>query len=72
MPNGCSLAMEVRSAGSAKELNGRPWRAVKGDAIDVLPGDRVMQYRAMFQSGNGDAFPTLSAVRVKLGANGPQ
>ena len=72
VPNGCALAMDVRSAESAKELDGRPWRAVKGESIDVPPGDRVMQYRAVFQSGNGDAFPTLSAVRVKLGANGPQ
>ena len=72
VPKGCSLAMEVRSAGSPTELEARPWRAVKGDAIDVPPGDRVMQYRAVFQSGNGDAFPTLSSVRVKLGANGQQ
>ncbi len=60
IPEGCTLALEARSAPSPKELESQRWRPMKGDLIDLPSADRAMQYRAVFQSTNGDRFPTLN------------
>ncbi|HEV2294453.1 MAG TPA: VCBS repeat-containing protein [Tepidisphaeraceae bacterium] len=66
VPPGSTLKLEVRSAPSADALNTGRWRPVDDESIKLAPADRAMQYRAVFHSDNGDRFPTLKRIRIKL------
>lgn len=63
---GEKLEWLVRSAATPTELEESDWRAVQSDRFAVQPGDRALQYRAVFQSDNGDRFPTLEKVEIVL------
>ena len=34
--------------------------------VALLPGNRLLQYRATFTSDNGDRYPVLDRVEIRL------
>ena len=66
VPRGGGMAIAVRSAATKQELGDRPWREVRGKKFALLPGDRVLQYRATFSSDNGDRYPVLDRVEIRF------
>ncbi len=37
-----------------------------GGRFSLESGDRVLQYQAVFESGNGDSYPILDRVTIEL------
>ena len=66
VPRGGGLSIAVRAAAARKQLASRPWQAVQGRKFTLLPDERVLQYRATFSSDNGDRYPVLDRVEIKL------
>lgn len=68
IPQGASLGFEMRSASNSVGLKNAKWRSVDRGNFSLQPLDRVLQYRAVFRSPNGDAYPALQRVEIKLGS----
>jgi hypothetical protein len=66
IPAKARLTLQIRSASAPSELPRRQWRAVNSDRFAVSREDRCLQYRAIFESDNGDSFPTLDKVSLSL------
>ena len=65
VPTGTRLSFSVRSA--TEELEGQPWHKVEPGAPFTLSTEHsYLQYRATLGSDNGDRFPILDRVEVKL------
>jgi hypothetical protein len=67
VPDGAALDLAVRSAGSADALEEASWRPLDNGRFTLQSTDRVLQYRAVFRSDNGDRYPVLNRVRIELG-----
>lgn len=66
-PEGTELYFEIRSATNRKELYEKGWiRTDDSGNFQVNPGDRFLQYKAVFVSGNGDRYPVLDSVELNL------
>ena len=70
VPTGTRLAFDVRSAPGERELERAAWRTVEAGRFTLNAGDRVLQYRAMFHSDNGDRYPVLDRVELALESGG--
>ena len=67
LPKGTQLKFSVRSAASQPQLQRQPWRPARGShRFSTAPTDRCLQYRAVFQSDNGDRYPVLDRVSIEL------
>jgi hypothetical protein len=66
VPAGTRLDLAVRSAATREQLTARAWTPTADGRFDLTPGDRVLQYRVTFRSGNGDRYPVLDRVSVAL------
>ncbi len=66
VPAGTKLTFTVRAAANETGLPRRPWRAVTDGRFALAPADRCLQYRATFESDNGDRYPVLDRVTVRL------
>jgi hypothetical protein len=66
IPEGTSLRFEIRSAPDTAALDSQPWIDVEGQAFALSKKDRALQYRTTFLSDNGDRFPKLDLVEVRL------
>lgn len=66
VPRGGGLSMAVRSAANANQLKEQTWKPVRGRKFTLLPGDRVLQYRATFRCDNGDRYPVLDRVEIRI------
>jgi len=62
---GSELSFSVRAGENRESLASKPWVKIK-KGFDLQPGDRVMQYQAVFESENGDRYPVLDTVRIVL------
>ena len=67
-PKGTGLAFEVRTAPAAEGLPAQAWRGVGEGGFSIPPQHRVLQYRAVLTSENGDRFPVVDRVRVSVQA----
>ena len=65
-PGASRLLFAVRSAPAAADLAQRQWVPVVRGRFRLPRGDRVLQYRALFTSDNGDRYPILDRVDVRL------
>lgn len=65
-PHHSQLKVEVRSAETPDALATAPWRAVRSDRFPTRSVDRVMQYRLVLLSANGDAYPVVDKVSLTL------
>ncbi|MFN0170093.1 MAG: FG-GAP repeat domain-containing protein [Bryobacteraceae bacterium] len=65
-PPGTRLEFAVRSAAAGQELGRQPWIPVRPDGFQLSPGASQIQYRATFVSDNGDRYPILNQVHVRL------
>ena len=67
-PGGSRLRWYVRSAPAEAELAGSRWIEVPaaGTRFAVAAQDRCLQYRAEFVSDNGDRYPVVDSVQVRL------
>lgn len=67
MPSGTKLLFQVRSASNKKDIQMAGWRDVDPSGkFNVAAGDRCVQYRARFISDNGDRYPVLDRVSLKI------
>ncbi|RIJ46650.1 VCBS repeat-containing protein [Maribellus luteus] len=65
--NGSELEFEVRSAKDRKELDDSKWIKVNDSGrFELGKEDRVIQYKAIFRSENGDCYPVLDEVKIKI------
>lgn len=69
-PEHARLELSVRAAAGPAGLDAAPWHDLADDAdarrFDLAPGDRCLQYRAVFRSDNGDRYPVLDRVEITL------
>ena len=66
VPEGAGVRIEVRGAAKQKQLTSRPWRTIRPEEFPLLPEERCLQYRIAFTSDNGDRYPVLDRVEIKL------
>ncbi len=66
VPPGSRLTLQVRSSRSTTTIDSTPWSTVDGGVFDLAADDRVLQYKILFESANGDRFPILNSVSVSL------
>ncbi|MDC0935683.1 VCBS repeat-containing protein [Pirellulales bacterium] len=66
LPVGTSLKFSVQSAKDESQLAGSPWRLLVDDSARLEAENRVLRYRATFISPNGDLFPVLERVAVRV------
>ena len=67
-PTGTELRFHIRASESQAGLQKASWRAVKAGLFTLSSGDRFLQYRTTFVSGNGDLYPVLDRVTIDLSA----
>ncbi len=65
IPENASLEFAVRHAKSKEDLTNQTWVPVTAESFDVK-GSRFIQYMAILKSDNGDIFPVIDKVTVKL------
>ncbi len=65
-PPGTKLVFLVRAAKLPQDLQSMPWRELKQGNFSLETSDRLVQYRALFQSDNGDRFPVLDQVSMHI------
>ena len=63
------LSFRIRSGAIPSGLEQKPWRQVNGDRFPLESSDRVLQYQAVFESGNGDSYPILDRVSIELSSD---
>ncbi|MGE0758486.1 MAG: FG-GAP repeat domain-containing protein, partial [Pirellulaceae bacterium] len=69
VPPGTKLAFAVRSAlepGRLADAAWRPLEAGSGRKFSIPENHRVLAYRAQFYSDNGDRYPVLHRVEIKV------
>ncbi len=73
VPGSTRLEMDVRTAATEQSLKDQLWSALQKSTNDtdeqfilLLPTDRLLQYRSTFISDNGDRYPVLEKVQVRL------
>ena len=67
IPEGTHLSFEIRSSADMKKIYGQKWTKIDDSGhFNVNPADRFLQYRAVFNSGNGDRYPILDKVTISL------
>lgn len=64
VPTGTKLTFAVRAAPDAPRLAASTWQIVTAAPVTLRPADRCLQYRAVFESDNGDRYPTLERVTI--------
>lgn len=65
-PTGTRLRFEVRSSATESLLDKAAWRQTGSGAFKLDLQDRCFQYRAVFVSDNGDRYPVLDRVDIRL------
>ena len=67
IPEGARMTFKVRSAATEIELSEKEWADIDASGnFKLKNNDRVMQYKALFGSDNGDRYPMLDRVVVEL------
>ncbi len=66
IPAGAGLRCEVRSGRSRESLKHQPWRTVEAGRFSLSPEDRYLGYRLVLTSDNGDRYPVIDKVTIKL------
>jgi hypothetical protein len=66
IPARAGLRCEVRSAAGREALEGKAWRRVEDGKFGLDPGDRCLQYRLVLTSANGDAYPVIDKITIKI------
>ena len=67
IPDGTQLSLEIRSAADRTGLIEKNWiKADDSGSFAVSSKDRFLQYKAVFVSDNGDRFPVIDKVLVRL------
>ena len=67
IPEGTKMKLMVRSAATEKELAGVEWIDIDvSGKFRLKTTDRVMQYKTVFISENGDRYPILDKVTVNV------
>ena len=55
-----------RSGSTIDQLVNQEWKLLSADKANISPEDRHLQYKVVFYSNNGDYYPKLLSVSVKL------
>jgi FG-GAP-like repeat len=66
IPDGAGLVCEVRSARTEAGLAAAGWRPVESGRFALDRGDRYLQYNLILAAKNGDSFPVVDRVMVRL------
>jgi hypothetical protein len=65
-PHYSSLSIEAKSADTLDRLDAADWHKVKNGVAQLAKNAKVLQYRLTLQSKNGDAYPLVREVHLKL------
>jgi hypothetical protein len=65
-PNQSRLAVAIRSAPTSKLLQDKPWIDLPDKSFSVVTTDRYLQYRLTLISKNGDSYPIVDKVQLKI------
>ena len=65
-PFGARVKLQVRNAAHAASVARAAWRVVAAGSFLLTPTDRALQYRLDLLSANGDAYPIVRSVDVRL------
>ncbi len=66
VPAGAGLYCEVRSARSRESLEQQRWRPVEAGRFSLNPDDRYLRYRLVLTSDNGDRYPVVDKIAIKV------
>jgi hypothetical protein len=66
IPPGCKLTFSIRTAADEGSLETASWRPIASDDLAIAHGHRRLQYRALFESDNGDRYPVLDRLDMTL------
>jgi hypothetical protein len=66
IPEGTQLKFVIRSGSEKDKLKDSPWQSVESGEFKLSETDRFFQYKATFISDNGDRFPMLDRVNIKV------
>jgi len=66
VPARAGLQCEVRSAPGREALEGKAWRRAKDGRFGLAAEDRSLQYRLVLASANGDRYPLVDRVTIKI------
>jgi hypothetical protein len=65
-PFGAQVRLQVRSAANETALASAAWRDVPSGAFEVSTSDRALQCRLYLISANGDAYPLVRKIVVRM------
>lgn len=63
---GSKIEMFYRTANTSAQLLDKEWQLVTAKKINISRNNRHLQYKAVFHSSNGDRYPVLTSVDLKL------
>ena len=66
IPEGTQLKFVIRSGAERDKLKENPWKSLDSDEFELEETDRFFQYKVIFTSDNGDRFPMLDRVNIKI------
>jgi hypothetical protein len=66
IPERAGLRCEIRSAPKREDLEGKAWRRVEYGRFGLAPEDRSLQYRLVLTSANGDRYPVIDKITIKV------
>ena len=66
IPEGTQLKFVIRSGAEKDKLKESPWQSAESGEFKLKETDRYFQYKAIFISDNGDRFPMLDRVNIKV------
>ena len=66
IPEETQFKFVIRSGADKDKLKENPWLSVESGEFKLKETDRYFQYKAIFISDNGDRFPTLDKVTIKI------
>ena len=66
LPQNTNVQFYVRSAPDKAQLTAAPWTSFDNPTVSVAADHRTIQYRAVVSSDNGDRYPIIERVELKL------
>lgn len=64
--SGGRVTVQVKSSENRESLMNESWREVKNSKFSINRNERVLQYRLTLRSDNGDNFPTVKSVALRV------
>src|SRR5690625_3231072 len=63
---GAHIDLFYRTSKTNEDINDIEWNVYESNEVNISPDDRNLQYKIIFNSPNGDWYPDLKSVEVKI------